>query len=149
PRPHRLLLGRPRTHLHPPRHHPPHPLLPLRPDTLDGPRPHDRPQPHRQPTPLRRDEPLTPPSPRRSGGRGPGDRGPPLYFPRAKGPAHTVATTMATRERGLETDPVDASSFRPPAVAHPIGPGKREVDLYIRTYTTLLQSSGAIGVSSL
>ncbi|MFM9108780.1 MAG: DUF6909 family protein [Chloroflexota bacterium] len=27
--------------------------------------------------------------------------------------------------------------------------GKREVDLYIRTYTTLLQSSGAIGVSSL
>jgi hypothetical protein len=30
-----------------------------------------------------------------------------------------------------------------------IGPGKREVDLYVRTYTTLLQSSGAIGVSSL
>ncbi|HQY29667.1 MAG TPA: hypothetical protein PK691_00170 [Thermomicrobiales bacterium] len=30
-----------------------------------------------------------------------------------------------------------------------IGPGKREVDLYIRTYTTLLQSSGAIGISSL
>ena len=29
------------------------------------------------------------------------------------------------------------------------GPGKREVDLYVRTYTTLLQSSGAIGVSSL
>ncbi|MBA3337115.1 MAG: hypothetical protein H0T49_06085 [Chloroflexia bacterium] len=28
-------------------------------------------------------------------------------------------------------------------------PGKREVDLYVRTYTTLLQSSGAIGVSSL
>jgi len=27
--------------------------------------------------------------------------------------------------------------------------GKREVDLYVRTYTTLLQSSGAIGVSSL
>src|SRR5215217_6126943 len=27
--------------------------------------------------------------------------------------------------------------------------GKREVDLYIRTYTTLLQSSGVIGVSSL
>lgn len=29
------------------------------------------------------------------------------------------------------------------------GPGKREVDLYVRTYTTLLQSSGEIGVSSL
>ena len=29
------------------------------------------------------------------------------------------------------------------------GPGKREVDLYVRTYTTLLQSSGAIAVSSL
>lgn len=28
-------------------------------------------------------------------------------------------------------------------------PGKREVDLYVRTYTTLLESSGAIGVSSL
>jgi hypothetical protein len=28
-------------------------------------------------------------------------------------------------------------------------PGKREVDLYVRTYTTLLQSSGAIPVSSL
>src|SRR5688572_12439169 len=29
------------------------------------------------------------------------------------------------------------------------GPGKREVDLYVRTYNTLLESSGAIGVSSL
>ena len=28
-------------------------------------------------------------------------------------------------------------------------PGKREVDLYVRTYTTLLQSSGAVPVSSL
>ena len=27
--------------------------------------------------------------------------------------------------------------------------GRREVELYVRTYTTLLQSSGAIGVSSL
>ncbi|MBX3071245.1 MAG: hypothetical protein KF883_12150 [Thermomicrobiales bacterium] len=27
--------------------------------------------------------------------------------------------------------------------------GKREVDLYVRTYTTLLQSSGAVGISSL
>ncbi len=32
---------------------------------------------------------------------------------------------------------------------NPVGPGKREVDLYVRTYTTLLESSGAIGVSSL
>jgi hypothetical protein len=29
------------------------------------------------------------------------------------------------------------------------GPGKREVDLYVRTYTTLLQSSGAISIASL
>src|SRR5262249_55881892 len=28
-------------------------------------------------------------------------------------------------------------------------PGKREVDLYVRTYTTLLQSSGSVPVSSL
>ena len=28
-------------------------------------------------------------------------------------------------------------------------PGKREVDLYVRTYTTLLQSSGAVPVSTL
>lgn len=58
-------------------------------------------------------------------------------------------TTMATGERGFDTDPSDDASFRPPAVDHPLGPGKREVDLYVRTYTTLLQSSGAIGVSSL
>ena len=32
---------------------------------------------------------------------------------------------------------------------HEQDPGKREVDLYVQTYTTLLQSSGAIGVSSL
>jgi hypothetical protein len=49
----------------------------------------------------------------------------------------------------LETDAVDDASFRSPVVDHPLGPGKREVDLYVRTYTTLLQSSGAIGVSSL
>lgn len=36
-----------------------------------------------------------------------------------------------------------------PLGASPYEAGKREVDLYIRTYTTLLQSSGAIGVSSL
>src|SRR5215212_5545042 len=55
--------------------------------------------------------------------------------------------------RGLEIEsdqhPIDDASFRPPAVDHPGGPGKREVDLYVRTYTTLLQSSGAVGVSSL
>ena len=40
---------------------------------------------------------------------------------------------------------------QPPYAGHDAGPGpgKREVDLYVRTYTTLLQSSGAIGVASL
>src|SRR5215211_7693703 len=56
---------------------------------------------------------------------------------------------MTTTGRGLQTDPIDDASFRPPAVDPVAGPGKREVDLYVRTYTTLLQSSGAIGVSSL
>jgi hypothetical protein len=56
---------------------------------------------------------------------------------------------MATPGRGLHGDPIDDASFRPPAVDSATGPGKREVDLYVRTYTTLLQSSGAIGVSSL
>ena len=37
----------------------------------------------------------------------------------------------------------------PAADANHRVPGKREVDLYVRTYTTLLQSSGAIPVSSL
>ena len=45
----------------------------------------------------------------------------------------TAPTGMQTeRIRGLDSD-VDNH-----------GPGKREVDLYVRTYTTLLQSSGAI-----
>ncbi len=39
----------------------------------------------------------------------------------------------------------DGSSLETPIT----GPAKREVDLYVRTYTTLLQSSGAISVSSL
>lgn len=56
---------------------------------------------------------------------------------------------MAIPGRSLKTDPIDDASFRPPEVAPTAGPGKREVDLYVRTYTTLLQSSGAIGVSSL
>ncbi|MBA3416021.1 MAG: hypothetical protein H0U10_12430, partial [Chloroflexia bacterium] len=38
---------------------------------------------------------------------------------------------------------------RPGVAGMAQGPGKREVDLYVRTYNTLLQSSGAIGVSSL
>lgn len=58
-----------------------------------------------------------------------------------------------SRQRGLAVDADqtanDDASFRPPSVDHPNGAGKREVDLYVRTYTTLLQSSGAIGVSSL
>lgn len=38
----------------------------------------------------------------------------------------------------------------PPGLHRPAEtPDKREVDLYVRTYTTLLQSSGAIGVASL
>jgi hypothetical protein len=53
------------------------------------------------------------------------------------------------REQRPGSDPIDEASFRPPLVDHLTGPGKREVDLYVRTYTTLLQSSGAIGVSSL
>ena len=32
---------------------------------------------------------------------------------------------------------------------HPPRPGKREVDLYVRTYYTLLESSGAVSISSL
>ena len=40
-------------------------------------------------------------------------------------------------------------SGRPGIDASQRVPGKREVDLYVRTYTTLLQSSGAIPVSSL
>ena len=44
---------------------------------------------------------------------------------------------QSDRPRGLEVDHGNG------------GPGKREVDLYVRTYTTLLQSSGAISVASL
>src|SRR3954453_11706295 len=51
---------------------------------------------------------------------------------------------------------MDRQDFEPQAdathrtLSRPLGgPGKREVDLYVRTYTTLLESSGAIGVSSL
>ncbi len=53
-------------------------------------------------------------------------------------------------------DPVDQFPGEPGHLPVPLqsvggapSPGKREVDLYVRTYTTLLQSSGAVAVSSL
>ena len=53
----------------------------------------------------------------------------------------------------LRAEPVDAFPGAAPDAPSPgvpgVIPGKREVDLYVRTYTTLLQSSGAIGVASL
>lgn len=50
-----------------------------------------------------------------------------------------------------EMEAQDERPNRPaPGFQRPVEtPDKREVDLYVRTYTTLLQSSGAIGVSSL
>jgi hypothetical protein len=50
--------------------------------------------------------------------------------------SHAETESLADRTRGSLNRPLD-------------GPGQREVDLYVRTYTTLLESSGAIGVSSL
>jgi hypothetical protein len=58
---------------------------------------------------------------------------------------------MATN-RDLERSEAERDEQRQfPSPIHGLEPvaGKREVDLYVRTYTTLLQSSGAIGVSSL
>jgi len=52
--------------------------------------------------------------------------------PRRARPTHNLDTSIDT-----------FSHSRRPA------PGKREVDLYVRTYITLLQSSGAVGISSL
>ena len=50
----------------------------------------------------------------------------------------------------METDRVQGrETFERGTHPSPRPSGKREVDLYIRTYTTLLQSSGVIGVSSL
>ena len=55
----------------------------------------------------------------------------------------------------FDTAAVDRESFPyervtlPDPTPSPRMPGKREVDLYVRTYTTLLQSSGAIPVSAL
>jgi hypothetical protein len=57
--------------------------------------------------------------------------------------------------RGFDLEAEQASRFPGEGSALPAidastrVPGKREVDLYVRTYTTLLQSSGAIPVSSL
>lgn len=57
--------------------------------------------------------------------------------------------------QGRDATPEQGVGLRgEPAVLPQLGQGgsvagKREVDLYVRTYTTLLQSSGAIGVSSL
>jgi hypothetical protein len=58
-----------------------------------------------------------------------------------------------TRSIDFESDP-DLESPVEPAIRSALNgaprvPGKREVDLYVRTYTTLLQSSGAVPVSSL
>jgi hypothetical protein len=55
------------------------------------------------------------------------------------------------RERG-ERESAEMPTLTPPAPGFHRSvetPDKREVDLYVRTYTTLLQSSGAIGVASL
>ena len=58
-----------------------------------------------------------------------------------------------TRSLDLETEQDELfpgeRQARPGMDASQRIPGKREVDLYVRTYTTLLQSSGAIPVSSL
>ena len=66
--------------------------------------------------------------------------------------AHTDAyqQPQTTPTRGIPGSIRLDSPFTPGTrVVMGTGPGKREVDLYVRTYTTLLQSSGAIGVSSL
>lgn len=58
---------------------------------------------------------------------------------------------MQSAEFETEQEPALPSGHaaRSPFSASQRVPGKREVDLYVRTYTTLLQSSGAIPVSSL
>lgn len=55
-----------------------------------------------------------------------------------------TAATRADASRHLQSQPGISQHTSPD---RPIG--RREVELYVRTYTTLLQSSGAIGVSSL
>ncbi len=59
---------------------------------------------------------------------------------------------LAGNRDRTEVDPAESPMLTPPVprFQRPVEtPDKREVDLYVRTYTTLLQSSGAIGVSSL
>ncbi|MBA2520354.1 MAG: hypothetical protein H0V24_11865, partial [Chloroflexia bacterium] len=61
--------------------------------------------------------------------------------------------TADRRQIDQSPDPAELFPGEAKAMA-PLGlpglvPGKREVDLYVRTYMTLLQSSGAISVSSL
>ena len=78
--------------------------------------------------------------------------------------AGTIVTTLHTNcenntrdsiTRSLDLEPEQDELFpgerkaRPGIDASQRIPGKREVDLYVRTYTTLLQSSGAVPVSSL
>jgi hypothetical protein len=67
------------------------------------------------------------------------------------GHSHLMETASLHQEDEFDEDQVGMDALSAPDLpqhrSH--GPGKREVDLYVRTYTTLLQSSGAIGVSSL
>src|SRR5215212_584295 len=64
-------------------------------------------------------------------------------------------TAPDSMTRSLDVEPEQDELFpgerkaRPGIDASQRIPGKREVDLYVRTYTTLLQSSGAVPVSSL
>ena len=58
-----------------------------------------------------------------------------------------IGTSDFNVEQQLPTPSYRAATPASHALQHV--PGKREVDLYVRTYTTLLQSSGAVPVSSL
>ncbi|MBA2598284.1 MAG: hypothetical protein H0V00_16805 [Chloroflexia bacterium] len=80
-----------------------------------------------------------------------------LLCDRRVGPvaAGVLEASFTGMTRGLDLDTEQESLFPGERIARPgidmahRVPGKREVDLYVRTYTTLLQSSGAIPVSSL
>src|SRR4051812_3272421 len=76
--------------------------------------------------------------------RSPGPVGPRTSTTERWIPYMSLAADRARKEGDAIADPMRRSLNRQPE-----GPGKREVDLYVRTYTTLLESSGAIGVSSL
>ncbi|MBA2277818.1 MAG: hypothetical protein H0W06_08645 [Chloroflexia bacterium] len=62
-----------------------------------------------------------------------------------------AGSDQAKRERPTQVaEPFIESRWRSDAMDGTQGrPGKREVDLYVRTYMTLLESSGAVAVSSL